>query len=107
MNSSSDRGPSGSHGTTLEDRLTAALTSVSSHIDVAPRPFKPPSASRRPCRNTDTVRAPLRWVAVAALIVGVTGMAVIARTPIGDDVVVTGMSSEDAGSPVDYEAPRD
>jgi hypothetical protein len=106
VNDTSERGPSEPEGSPLDDRLIAALTSVSSHIDVTPRAFEPPAA-RRPRQNADPIRKPMRLVAVAALIVGVTGMVVMSRTPADDDVVVTGLLSDEDGPPFGYEAPVD
>jgi hypothetical protein len=45
------------------------------------------------------------WVAVVALVVGLTGTWVMWNGSVRDDVVVAGMSSEDEHSPVEFAAP--
>jgi hypothetical protein len=99
-----ERGPSGPEGTPFEDRIAEALRSVSSQMDVPPRAFHPPAPCRHRGRYVDPVRSPLRWVAVAAMVVGVAGLLALTPSSINNDLVVTD-TSEDADSPVSYEAP--
>lgn len=106
MNSTAERGSSGTEGRPIEDRIVTALTSVSSRVDVVPRAFEPVAAARPLARSAGPVRTPLRWVAVTVLVVGVTGTMLLGLGPDRGDVVVTG-SGEDGGSPVAYDAPRD
>ena len=100
-----ERGPSGPEDTPFEDRIAEALRNVSSRMDVPPRAFEPPAPCRHRGHSADPVRAPLRWVAAAALVIGITGLVALTPPSINDDFVVTG--SEDDESPVAYDAPAD
>lgn len=103
-----ERGPAGPEGTPFEDRIAEALRSVSSQMDVPPRAFQPPAPCRHGARGrfADPVRSPLRWVAVAALVIGAAGMLAMTPSSINNALVVTD-TSEDADSPVGYEEPPD
>jgi hypothetical protein len=89
----------------MEERIIAALASVSSHIDVPPCPFVPPAEPLSKGRTSRAPRTAVMWAAMVVVIVGLTGTAVIVESRVEDEVVTTAPSGDDDESPVTYDVP--